>query len=115
MRGFNFERINSRIKVSSKIGDIVEFGTNIGLKKGTRQSPAQGGQDTNLSTISQAPTYLPKLPDGRYVYKAYPFESNNKNTVAIVENEVFNDVTDYNVNAQLWGDIQFTDNLNWYI
>ena len=117
MRGFNFERINSRIKVSSKIGDIVEFGTNIGLKKSMRQSSSQAaeGQDTYLSTMAQAPTYLPKLPDGRYVHKAYPFEIVNKNTVAVVENKAFNNVTDYNINAQLWGDIQFTDNLNWYL
>ncbi|MDR8393798.1 TonB-dependent receptor [Aliifodinibius sp. S!AR15-10] len=114
MRGFNYERFNTRVKVSSQVTEAIEFGGNIGLQKGMRENPAQSGEDTYLSTLSQAPTYRPTLPDGRYTFKAYPFEYNNKNTVAIVENEVFSNITNYTVNSQLWVNIDFSDKLTWY-
>lgn len=114
MRGFGYERINTRLKMSSQVAEAIEFGGNVGLQKGMRENPAQGGTDTYLSTLSQPPTYRPTLPDGRYTFKAYPFENNNKNTVAIVENEVFSNITNYTVNSQLWMDIDFFENLRWY-
>lgn len=116
MKGFDFQRYNARLNVSSKINEIVEFGANIGLKKGERKAPRQGADDTFLSTLSQAPTYLPWLPDGsgRHTFKAYDFEYNNKNPLAIVENEVLRNTTDYSANVQGWIDLNLAENFNWY-
>ncbi len=116
MNGFDFERYNFRINLSSGINENIKFGTNLFMKRGDRRNPRQGAQDTFLSTLSQAPTYGPRLPDGsgRYAFKAFDFESNNKNPIAIVENEVFNTHRDYNINAQAWAEVNFTDELTWY-
>lgn len=114
MMGFDYQRYNIRFNFGSQINDNIKFGTNIALKKGDRSAPRQGASDLFLSTLSQAPTYSPRLPDGRYSFKAYDFESNNKNPVAIVENKALRSTIDYTINAQGWMDINFTDNLNWY-
>ncbi len=116
MKGFDFKRYNIQFNIGSKINDNIEFGANMALKKGERTAPRQGSTDTFLATLSQAPTYLPWLPDGsgRYTFKAYDFEYNNKNPVAIVENDVLRNTTDYNANVQGWIDIKFANSLNWY-
>src|SRR5690606_34858157 len=89
---------------------------NLSLKRGERQNPRQGAVDTFLSTLSQAPTYGPLLPDGsgRYAFKAFDFENNNKNPVAIVENGVLNRLIDHSVNAQVWTDFQLAKGVRWY-
>lgn len=114
MKGFDYKKFNARLNLGSQINDFIKIGANIGLKKGDLSRPRQGSNDMFLSTMSQAPTYLPKLPDGRYSYKAYDFESNNKNPLAIVENEVLRTITDYSVNVQGWADINLTKSINWY-
>lgn len=116
MRGFDYSRYNFRINLSSGLNENIRFGTNLSLKRGDRKSPRQGATDTFLSTLSQAPTYGPTLPDGsgRYTFKAYDFESNNKNPIAIVENEVNNMVQDYSINAQAWTEFHLGENLTWY-
>src|SRR5690606_7463783 len=72
--------------------------------------------DTFLSTLSQAPTYGPRLPvgSGRYAFKAYDFENNNNNPVAIVENGVLNKLIDHSINAHAWTDFQLAPGLKWY-
>ena len=65
------------------------------MEKGDQKNPRQNHDDAFLSTLSQAPTYMPFLPDGKYVNSAYDFESHNKNMVAIVENDVLRKTTDY--------------------
>lgn len=116
MKGFDYKRYNVQFNISSQINDNIEFGANMALKKGDRTAPRQGSGDTFLATLSQAPTYLPWLPDGsgRYTFKAYDFEYNNKNPVAIVENDVLRNTIDYNANVQGWIDIKFSNSLNWY-
>ena len=116
MKGFDYNRYNFRINLSSGINENIRFGTNLSLKRGERENPRQGAVDTFLSTLSQAPTYGPQLPDGsgRYAFKAFDFESNNKNPVAIVENGVMNRLIDHSVNAQVWTDFQLAKGLRWY-
>ncbi|WP_240938615.1 TonB-dependent receptor [Arenibacter sp. 6A1] len=114
MKGFDYKKFNARLNLGSQINDFIKIGANVALKKGDLSRPRQGSSDMFLSTMSQAPTYLPKLPDGRYSYKAYDFESNNKNPLAIVENEVLRTITDYSVNLQGWADINLTKSVNWY-
>ena len=114
MKGFDYKRFNARLNLGSRINSSIKIGANIALKKGDLSRPRQGSSDMFLSTMSQAPTYMPKLPDGTYSYKAYDFESNNKNPLAIVENEVLRSIVDYSVNVQGWADVNFTKTLNWY-
>ncbi|WP_225444112.1 SusC/RagA family TonB-linked outer membrane protein [Echinicola arenosa] len=116
MKGFNYERYNFRINLSSGLNEKIRFGTNLSLQRGERENPRQGAVDTFLSTLSQAPTYGPVLPDGsgRYTYKAFDFESNNKNPVAIVENGVLNRLVDHSINAQAWTEFELAPGLRWY-
>jgi TonB-linked SusC/RagA family outer membrane protein len=116
MRGFNYKRYNARINLTSKVNDHIKFGTNILLKSGTTESVAGGSKDLFLSAMSQAPTYSPFLPDGsgRYTYKAYDFEYNNKNPIAELDKGFTHNDNDYAVNAQGWFEVQFNKDFSWY-
>ncbi len=114
MKGFHFDKYNFRANVKSNLKKWVAVGVNIAMEKGNMRSPRQNHDDAFLSTLSQAPTYMPYLPDGRYVNSAYNFESHNKNMVAIVENDVFKKTTDYNISSQIWADIKLAKGLSWY-
>lgn len=114
--GFNYKRYSARINLTSKINDHIKFGTNVLLKSGTTESIPGGSKDLFLSAMSQAPTYGPFLPDGsgRYTYKAYDFEYNNKNPMAVLDKGFSHNTTDYAVNAQGWVEVQFTKDFSWY-
>lgn len=116
MKGFNYKRYNARINLTSKMNDHIKFGTNVLLKSGATESIPGGSKDLFLSAMSQAPTYGPFLPDGsgRYTYKAYDFEYNNKNAVAVLDKKFSHNTTDYAVNAQGWVDVSFTKDFSWY-
>lgn len=125
-RGFDYKRYNARINLTSKINDHIKFGTNVLLKSGTRDavagnpsSPSQwdgSSMDLFLSAMSQAPTYGPYLTDGsgRYTYKAYDFEYNNKNPIAVLDQNFTRITNDYAVNAQGWVEVQFNKDFSWY-
>lgn len=125
-RGFDYKRYSARINLTSKINDHIKFGTNVLLKSGTRgavagnpSSPSQwdgSSMDLFLSAMSQAPTYGPYLADGsgRYTYKAYDFEYNNKNPIAVLDQNFRRITNDYAVNAQGWFEVQFTKDISWY-
>ena len=79
---------------------------------GDRDEPRQGQSDVLLSTMSQAPTYMPWLPDDgsgvtRWTNSAYSFESHNKNMPAIIGTGTNKNYQDFDINAQLWLDIKF--------
>jgi len=116
IKGFNYKRYTGRVNLTSKMNDHIKFGTNILLKGGTTESIPGGSKDLFLSAMSQAPTYGPFLPDGsgRYTYKAYDFEYNNKNAVAVLDKKFTHNTNDYAVNAQGWIEIQFTKDFSWY-
>lgn len=116
IKGFNYKRYTGRVNLTSKMNDHIKFGTNILLKGGTTESIPGGSKDLFLSAMSQAPTYGPFLPDGsgRYTYKAYDFEYNNKNAVAVLDKKFTHNTNDYAVNAQGWIEVQFTKDLSWY-
>jgi TonB-linked SusC/RagA family outer membrane protein len=116
IQGFNYKKYTARINLTSKINDHIKFGTNVLLKSGTTESVAGGSKDLFLSAMSQAPTYSPYLADGsgRYTYKAYDYEYNNKNPIAVLDRKFTHDINDYAVNAQGWFEIQFNKDLSWY-
>lgn len=119
MRGQEFQRYNATLDLTSKINDWMRFGMYFTGSRSNRQETRQGDSDAYLSTISQAPTYMPWLPDDgtgvkRYTSKAFTFESNNKNMVAIVETENFKKYVDTDVNAQAWLEVNPIKGLSWY-
>jgi TonB-linked SusC/RagA family outer membrane protein len=116
MKGFDYEKYNIRVNMSSQVNDKIKFGANFAVKKGVKSAPRQGAADTFLAAMSQAPTYSPQLADGsgRYTFKAYDFEYNNKSPIAIIDNKVNRNTDDYVISSQGWLDIHLLKGLKWY-
>ena len=115
MRGFDFDKFNFRSNIKSDIKKWATVGSNIALERGTRNEPRSGGTDAFLSTLAQAPTYRPVLPDGsEFTSKAYPFEANNKNIPAIIANKAMKTSINYDLFAQLWTELRFFKGFSWY-
>lgn len=119
MKGQTYERYNASLDLTSQVNDWIKFGMYFSGSRSYRQYTRQGDTDAYLSTISQAPTYMPWLPDDgsgirRYTYRAYVFEGNNKNMPAIIETENFRKDINTDVNAQAWLDIKLMKGLSWY-
>lgn len=119
MKGQKFKRYNATLDLTSQVNDWIRFGMYFTGSRSNRQETRQGDTDAYLSTISQAPTYMPWLPDDgtgvkRYTSKAFTFESNNKNMVAITETENFRNYVNTDVNAQAWLEVNPVKGLSWY-
>jgi TonB-linked SusC/RagA family outer membrane protein len=116
MKGFDYEKYNIRVNLSSQVNENIRFGGNFSVKKGIKSAPRQGATDTFLAAMSQAPTYSPQLADGsgRYTFKAYDFEYNNKSPMAIIDNNVNLNTDDYVISSQGWLDVQLLKGLTWY-
>lgn len=126
MKGFNYQKYTGRVNLTSKVNDHIKFGTNIMLKSGSKDAVAGNpsslsqwdgsSMDLFLSAMSQAPTYGPYLADGsgRYTYKAYDFEYNNKNPIAELDKNFKRITNDYEANAQGWLEVQFNKDFSWY-
>lgn len=113
MRGFNNQRVNFSINTKTDINKHISFGTKANMYYYDREAPVIGSTDLFLSTMAQAPTYGPTLPDGRYVYRAYDFEDNNKNPYANAK-EAIGNTKGFDISAQAWLDVKFTDYLTWH-
>ena len=116
MRGFQFEKYMFRTNIRSQMKDWITIGSNLALERGDRIQPQNGQEDAYLSTLAQPPTYGPSLPDGsgRYTYKAYAHEYNNKNMGAIIGNNANNGIIAYDISGQLWAEVKLFKGLNWY-
>lgn len=119
MKGQKFKRYNATLDLTSQVNDWVRFGMYFTGSRSNRQETRQGDTDAYLSTISQAPTYMPWLPDDgtgirRYTSKAFTFESNNKNMPAVVETENFKNYINTDVNVQAWLEVNPIKGLSWY-
>jgi len=116
MKGFSYKRYNARLNLSSQINSKIKFGTNLSFKNGDRIATRQGSEDTFIAIMAQPPTYAPQLPDGsgRWTFKAYALEYNNKNPAAIVGNKVNRNTQDYSIATQGWLEIQLLKSLTWY-
>lgn len=119
MKGQEYQRYNASLDLTSRVNDWIKIGMYFTGSRSYRQETRQGDTDAYLSTISQAPTYMPWLPDDgtgvkRYTSKAYTFEANNKNMVAIVETENFKKYVNTDANVQAWAEIMPVKGLTWY-
>lgn len=119
MKGSDYKRFNASLDLTSQVNDWVKIGMYFTGSRSNRQQTRQGDSDAYLSTISQAPTYMPWLPDDgtgirRYTFKAFTFESNNKNMPAIIETENLINTINTDVNVQGWAEIKPIKGLTWY-
>ena len=114
MIGTSFKKYNLQLNLGSKINDRISFGSSITLNYGDRKYPRNGSEDQFLSTISQSPLYGPVLPDGsgRYSSRAYPFQSPNKNPVAVAEN-AFTRLNNYFMQGNIFLNVKILDGLDW--
>ena len=119
MRGFKYRKYNATIDLTARITNFIKVGTYANLMYGETEQPRQGQNDTFLSTLSQAPTYMPWLPDDgtgirRWTSSAYSFESHNKNMPAIIGDNAMKRDNNFDINAQLWLEINLAKGLTWY-
>lgn len=119
MRGFKYRKYNATIDLTARITNFIKVGTYANLMYGETEQPRQGQNDAFLSTLSQAPTYMPWLPDDgtgirRWTSSAYSFESHNKNMPAIIGDNAMKLDNNFDINAQLWLEINLAKGLTWY-
>lgn len=119
MRGFKYRKYNATIDLTAHITNFIKVGTYANLMYGETEQPRQGQNDAFLSTLSQAPTYMPWLPDDgtgirRWTSSAYSFESHNKNMPAIIGDNAMKRDNNFDINAQLWLEINLAKGLTWY-
>lgn len=119
MRGFSHNKYNAAVDLTAKINNHIRIGTYTNLMYSKASGPRQGQEDALLSTMSQAPTYMPWLPDDgsgvvKWADKAYSFEEHNKNMPAIVGDGNLKETAYYDVNSQLWLEVNLLKGLTWY-
>lgn len=119
MRGFDYQKYNATIDLSARITNFIKVGTYANLMYGEVDEPRQGHGDAFLSTLSQAPTYMPWLPDNgtgevRWTDGAYGFEEHNKNMPAIIGDNALKHQSNFDINAQLWLEVNLAKGLTWY-
>jgi len=119
LRGYNYKKYNMTVDLTSQATKWMRVGTYIGLKYGDKMQTRQSQDDAFLSTLSQAPTYMPWLPDDgsgilRWTNAAYDYESHNKNMPAIIASGTVKPNLDFDINAQIWAEITLAKGLSWY-
>ncbi len=119
LRGFSSKKYNVTIDLTAKINDRIKVGSYTSLMHRTVEQPRQGQEETMLATMSQTPLYMPWLPDDgsgvvKYTDKAYSWELNNKNMLAIIAEDAMKDMSYYDVNSQLWFEANLFKGLTWY-
>lgn len=120
LKSYNYKKYNVTLDLTTQATKWMKVGVFANLMKGDSKYNGYGQSDAILSAMSQAPTYMPWMPDDgsgirRWTHKAYSFEPNNKNMPMLVEEgkqRHSNNITD--VNAQIWLDINLAKGLSWY-
>ena len=119
LKGFEYQKYNATVDLTSQITDFIKIGTYTSMMYGDRTQPRQGQDDVLLSTMSQAPTYMPWLPDDgsgvrRWTGSAYPHEDHNKNMPAIIASNTSKKFQNFDINAQLWVEVNLAKGLTWH-
>ena len=119
MRGFDYKKYNATVDLTAYLTDFIKFGTYTSMMYGEIDQPHQGQSDAFLSTLSQAPTYMPWLPDDgtgvkKWTSSAYPNEAHNKNMVAIIDDNAMKRWRNFDINAQMWLEVKLLKGLTWY-
>ncbi len=129
-----FERFSSRIKIDSKVNDIISAGMNVGYTRSTTNTPTQSGSgySSTVQWIYNVPNFFPiyrRNPDGSFLTdangnKQFDYGANSGILVngvrPVFEDEnaygslflydIYNLRTDFN--ASLYATIDILDNLS---
>ena len=129
-----FERFSSRIKIDSKVNDIISAGVNVGYTRSTTNTPTQSGSgySSTVQWIYNVPNFFPiyrRNPDGSFLTDAngnrqFDYGANSGILVngvrPVFEDEnaygslflydIYNLRTDFN--ASLYASINILDNLS---
>ena len=119
MKGFNYKKYNATVDLAARVNKFIRFGTYTNLGYKLTDQPRQGQWDTYLSTLSQPPMMMPWLPDDgtgitRWAYKAYSIDGHNKNIPAIIAEGVMNRARVFDLNSQMWLEVNLAKGLTWY-
>jgi TonB-linked SusC/RagA family outer membrane protein len=129
-----FERFSSRIKIDSKVNDVISAGMNVGYTRSTTNTPNQSGSgfSSTVQWIYNVPNYYPiyrRNPDGSFLTdanggKIFDYGANSGVLVNGVRG-VFEDENAYgslflydiynlrtDLNASIYGKIDISDNLS---
>lgn len=113
LHGFSYEQYRFLLNLDSDINRYISVGAGINFSQGNRSGTADGQSNQMITWAANAPTYGPKLPDGRYTWSAYGFEVHNGNPVALYENGgEWN--RDYNVLSNLYIKVKPFAGLTWH-
>lgn len=113
MIGFDYKKYTLSLGLTSKVNNRITLGTNIQMRYGNKRTPEDGAADLFLSTLAQSPLYPARASDGRWIKKAYSNELNNKNPVAIVDEDIRIRSQDYYMQGNLSLDIDLLKGLKW--
>jgi TonB-linked SusC/RagA family outer membrane protein len=130
-----FERFSSRIKIDSKVSDIISAGMNIGYTRSTTNTPSQTGSSyqQTIQWVYNVPNFYPiyrRNPDGSFLLdnngnKQFDYGANGNASVNSTRPGVFENENAYgslflydnhnlrtDFNASLYAKIDLLDNLN---
>lgn len=119
MRGFDYKKYNTTVDFTAKLNDFMRFGTYTNMMYAEIDQPRQGQSDAFLSTLSQAPTYMPWLPDDgsgvkKWTASARVGEEHNKNMVGIIADNAMRRQRNFDINTQMWLEINPVKGLTWH-
>lgn len=119
LRGYHYKKYTATTDITSQITNWLKIGTYISANYGDRIEPRNGASDAFLATLSQAPTYMPWLPDDgsgktRYTYTAFGVEENNKNMPAMIANGINSTNRTTDINGQFFVEISPVKGLVWH-
>ncbi|WP_286472314.1 SusC/RagA family TonB-linked outer membrane protein, partial [Parabacteroides goldsteinii] len=120
LKTFNYKKYNLTADLTTQATKWMKVGFYANMMKGDRNYNGYSPSDALLSGISQAPTYMPWMPDDgsgvrKWAHKAYDFEVNNKSMPVILGEDLYhhtNNITD--LNAQLWLEVNLAKGLTWH-
>ncbi len=124
MTGFNYKKYTLQMNISSKLSKRIQVGVMARAmyseKEGAGGSVSTGlggnqrySQNILNQAINQAPTYGPRLADGKYVISAFrTIETPNINPFATIDNTPVNE-RDLRLETSAFLKVSFTDALTW--
>jgi len=114
-KGYNYDRYNALLDFSTQAHKRVKIGANVNFSYQDAKAPWLTSSDLLLLAYAAAPTYKPFLPDGsgRVTNKDFVNVIGGNRSVEEVYNTGSQYTQNYNVNAQVYADVNLMKGLNW--
>ena len=116
-KGFDYQRGNALLNLTTKLSDVFTFGANINMKYQDRDQPVAGNGNAGemfFLIYAAAPNFLPKLSDGsdRWARTYKQTSVANRNPEAVLDYGNRNTKT-YSISTQAYVDVNFSKDLVW--